>query len=146
MIELLLEAERALEMGRIDAAETLYQRVAEADPRNAIAVVGMARVTLERGDERGAYLVARRALTIDRENSAAQRMVTRLEEVLRYRGESLPEPGSVSEPEALPEPESVPEPGPPSAPKAGSAQTTPPAPRPDAPRGSLLERVLRRGK
>lgn len=122
MIELLLEAERALEMGRIDAAETLYRRVAEADPRNAIAVVGLARVTLERGDERGAYLAARRALAIDRENSAAQRMVTRLEEVLRFRGESVPEP----EQESAPEPERERE------------------PTPEAPRRSLLDRALRR--
>ncbi len=92
MIELLIQAERALEMGRVDAAEALYRQVAEADPRNAIAVVGLARVTLERGDELGAYLQARRALTIDRENSAAARMVERLAEVMRYRGDDVPGP------------------------------------------------------
>ncbi len=90
MIELLLQAERALEMGRVDAAETYYRQVAAADPRNAIAVVGLARVALERGDELGAYLTARRALTIDRENSSAARMVERLAEVMRYRGETVP--------------------------------------------------------
>ncbi len=91
MIELLLEAERALEMGRVDAAETMYRQVADADPRNSIAVVGLARVALERGDEAGALELARRALTIDPENAAAGRMVARLEEVITYRGEPVPE-------------------------------------------------------
>ncbi len=90
MIELLLQAERALEMGRIDAAETLYRQVTDADPRNSIAVVGLARVSLERGDELGAYLTARRALAIDGENAAASRMVQRLEEVMRFRGDPVP--------------------------------------------------------
>jgi hypothetical protein len=97
VIELLLQAERALEMGRVDAAETLYRQVAAADPRNAIAVVGLARVTLEQGDELGAYLLARRALSIDKENSAAARMVERLAEVMRYRGDPVPDGGEVAE-------------------------------------------------
>ena len=80
-----------MEMGRVDAAETLYRQVAGADPRNAMAVVGLARVALEHGDEPEAYRIAQRALAIDPENSAAQRMVTRLAEVLRYRGEPVPD-------------------------------------------------------
>lgn len=90
MIELLLEAERALSMGRADRAEVLYQQVAASDPRNSIAVVGLARVALERSDDAGALVLARRALSIDGENVAAQRLVQRLEEVLQTRGEALP--------------------------------------------------------
>lgn len=92
MIELLLEAERALSFGRADEAERLYRQVAAADPGNSIAVVGLARVALEHADDAGAYLLARKALTIDPENEAAQRLVTRLDEVMRTRGETVPEP------------------------------------------------------
>jgi thioredoxin-like negative regulator of GroEL len=91
VIELLLEAERALSFGRVDRAEQLYKQVAAADPGNSIAVVGLARVALEHADDAGAYLLARRALTIDPENEAAQRLVTRLDEVIRTRGETVPE-------------------------------------------------------
>ncbi len=85
MIEVLLQAESALSLGLLDQAEILYRQVVIADPRNSIAVVGLARVALERGDEPGALAQARRALAIDGENAAAQRMVHRLEEVLAYR-------------------------------------------------------------
>ena len=91
MIELLLEAERALSFGRVDEAERIYRQVAAADPHNSIAVVGLARVALERADDAGAYLLARQALTIDSENEAAQRLVKRLDEVMRTRGETLPD-------------------------------------------------------
>ena len=86
MIELLLQAERALSVGLLDRAETLYRQVASADPRNSIAVVGLSRVTLDRGDEVAALDLARDALAIDPENVAAQRMIARLEEVINYRG------------------------------------------------------------
>ena len=92
MIELLLEAERALSFGRVDEAERLYRQVAAADPANSIAVVGLARVALEHADDAGAYVLARQALTIDSENEAARRLVTRLDEVMRTRGEAVPEP------------------------------------------------------
>ena len=113
MIEILLQAERALSVGLLDRAETLYRQVARADPQNSIAVVGLARVTLDRGDEVGALKLARKAAAIDPENPAAERMVARLEEILEYRdasalleAESAAEAVAVAEPEAAAEPES----------------------------------------
>jgi Tfp pilus assembly protein PilF len=78
MIELMLEAERALVAGRLDQAERLYWQAVETDARNAIAIVGLARVALERGDERTAAEFARRALALDPENATALRLDARL--------------------------------------------------------------------
>jgi tetratricopeptide (TPR) repeat protein len=91
MIEILLQAERALTVGLVDQAERLYRQAADADPHNSIAVVGLSRVALERGDEPEAWRQTQRALAIDPENVAAQRLADRLEEVWAYRGESLPD-------------------------------------------------------
>jgi thioredoxin-like negative regulator of GroEL len=98
MIELLLQAERALSVGLVDQAERLYRQVADADPRNSIAVVGLARVALERADDAEAWRQAKRALAIDPENVAAQRLVGRLEEVFATRGEPLPALGAAPGP------------------------------------------------
>jgi tetratricopeptide (TPR) repeat protein len=85
MIEALLQAERLLVHGMVDQAELLYQNAIAQDPRNAIAVVGLARVALERGQERLAYERARDALAIDPQNVAAQRLEQRLAEVFAER-------------------------------------------------------------
>jgi len=164
MIELLLQAEGALSLGLLDRAETLYGQVAGADPRNSIAVVGLARVALERGDEAGALAQARRALAIDGENAAAQRLVQRLEEVLAFRGGApraepemapAPEPPVTARPadaSTAPEPAPVPELQPAPAPEhqPAPAPEHPPAPAPEPPAiaephpRSLVDRLLRR--
>lgn len=82
MIEALLQAERLLLHGLLDQAERIYANALEQDPLNSIAVVGLARVALERGDDQLAYTQARRALEIDPENAAAQRLEARLAEIL----------------------------------------------------------------
>lgn len=144
MIELLLQAERAMSVGLVDRAEVLYRQVAEADPQNSIAVVGLARVALERGDEAGALALAQRALTIDPENAAAARMVERLDEVLAYRGEAPAateeEPIVTSAQVAAPTPTpTTPAPAPPVAAPPATPVSTPPPPRP-----SLLARLFGR--
>ncbi|HEY8439528.1 MAG TPA: hypothetical protein VIK65_13040, partial [Candidatus Limnocylindrales bacterium] len=47
-------------------------------------------VALERGDERTAYVEARRALAIDPENPMASHLSMRMAELLRARGEQPP--------------------------------------------------------
>ena len=147
MIEPLLEAERAMSFGLVDQAERLYRQVAEHDPKNSIAVVGLARVALERGDERTAYLEARRAVGIDPENPAAQHMVMRLAEVMEGRGEALPADDTATPDAAVPEvavpevavPESVPE-----AASESRPATPVPAPRQPVRRRSVIDRLLGR--
>jgi outer membrane biosynthesis protein TonB len=123
--------------------------VALADPRNSIAVVGLARVALDRGDEPGALDLARQALSIDPENAAAQRMVTRLGEATRERGEVVPEAEAmpdalvVPEAEVEPSPEQPPRPEPPTpAAEAVAAAAATPAVPPR--RRSWLARLFRR--
>ena len=89
MIELMLQAERTLAMGLTEQAERLYRRALEQDARNAIAIVGLARVALARDDDRSAYDLAVEALRIDPENAAALRLEARLSEVLAARGEPV---------------------------------------------------------
>ena len=91
MIEQILRAENALALGLLDQAEAIYEQTLSHDPVNAIALVGLSRVALERGDERASLGFARRALVIDPENAQAGRMVDRLEEVIRERGDAIPQ-------------------------------------------------------
>ncbi len=142
MIELLLGAERALTAGLVDQAERLYRQAADGDPQNSIAVVGLARVALERGDEPEAWRLARRALGIDPENVAAQRLAGRLEEIWAYRGELLPDVASAGAPAAGPaagpadQPSTEPAIEPSTEPGQPSARTTS--------RRSVVDRLLRR--
>jgi len=78
VIERLLAAEQALAAGQDEVAQRLFAQVAAADPRNAIAVVGLARVARRRGDRDGAIAHARRALGIDPEDDAARRLLEEL--------------------------------------------------------------------
>jgi thioredoxin-like negative regulator of GroEL len=131
MIELMLEAERAMGIGLIDNAERLYRQVVALDPKNSIAVTGLARVALERGDQRGAYTFARQALTLDPDNPIASHLAMRMAEQMRNRGESLPDdPGA-------------PGPGDPGtrvAPAADGARD------PEPVRPGLVGRLFRRGR
>lgn len=123
MIELMLEAERAIGIGLLDNAERLYGQVVAIDPRNSIAFTGLARVALERGDQRGAYVFARRALALDPDNPMASHLSQRMAEQMRNRGESLPDD--------LPDDPPAPSTGP-----AAASQSTA--------RSSLVDRLLRR--
>jgi Flp pilus assembly protein TadD len=79
VIERLLAAESALARDELDAAERQFHLVAEADPRNAIAVVGLARLAARRGDPGAARTLAHRALEIDPDEAAAARLLAELE-------------------------------------------------------------------
>ena len=81
MIERLLAASRALEADDLDRADRLFAQVAEADSRNAIAVVGLAEVARRRGRVADAAGLVERALAIDPEDDAARRLQQALAEM-----------------------------------------------------------------
>jgi thioredoxin-like negative regulator of GroEL len=141
VIEMLLQADRLLTVDMVDQADAIYRRVAEQDPRNAIAVVGMARCALARGEDTEAYRLASRALAIDPENDMARRMTARMAEVLAFRGEAVPEtPAPTSRPAS---PVTVTAPV---APASGDARPGSEAPADDQGSGtrSWLDRILGR--
>ena len=79
MIERLLAAEAALSRDELDHAQRLFGQVADADPRNAIAVVGLARVLTRRGDTDAARELLAHALEIDPDEAAAARLLAELD-------------------------------------------------------------------
>ena len=147
MIEQLLRAENALALGLLDQAEQIYVQTLAHDPANAIALVGLSRVALERGDERASLGFARRALSIDPENGQAGRMIDRLEEVIHERGDAIPqEAPSATTPKPAP---AIPPAATPTPPAATPPPDVPPSPSAAAPevapkRRGLLRRLTGR--
>jgi thioredoxin-like negative regulator of GroEL len=94
MIERLLAAEGALSRDELDQAQRLFGQVAEADPRNAIAVVGLARVLARRGDTDAARELLAHALEIDPDEAAAHRLIRELETVREVPVMAPPQPAA----------------------------------------------------
>ena len=111
MIERLLAAEKALDQGMLDTAGRLFDQVAQADPRNAIALVGLAKVALREDRIDDARVLAEQALAIDPDEAAAQRLLREVYAEVRPAPEpkpaleSRPAPATAATPEpAAPEP------------------------------------------
>jgi thioredoxin-like negative regulator of GroEL len=98
MIERLLAAEGALERDELDHAQRLFGQVAEADPRNAIAVVGLARVLARRGDTEAARELVAHALDIDPDEAAAPRLLDELDRTTVAAPEPEPEAATPTPP------------------------------------------------
>jgi thioredoxin-like negative regulator of GroEL len=116
MIERLLAAEGALSRDELDHAQRLYGQVVEADPRNAIAVVGLARVLRRRGDTAAARELLAHALEIDPDEAAARRLLAELDADAAPAPEEAPAPV-------------VPAPAPAPVPAKTGATTSPVQPR-----------------
>lgn len=147
MIEQILLADRHLQVDQVDKARDIYQRVVDADPGNAIAVVGLARCALADGDDHRAYELASRALEIDPENDMARRMEARLSEILASRGEAVDRPPVAATPSSremrpvVTEPATAPKL--PETPPVKTSLKTPAAKEPPV-RKSLLDRLMGR--
>ncbi len=103
--ERLLHAERLLTVGLEDRADAIFRAVAETDPGNVDALLGMARCALAGHDDHEAYRLAARAHRVDPDHDMARRMEARLAEILRTRGEEPGADGSASAaPQAIPGP------------------------------------------
>ena len=80
-----IHADRLLTYGLLDQAESLYEEVLAAEPTNVEVAFGLARVALERGDERLAHERVKRALSINPRFDDALRLEQRLAEILAAR-------------------------------------------------------------
>jgi hypothetical protein len=124
VIERLLAGERALAADQLEVAQRLFAQVAGADPRNAIALTGLAKVAVRRADLVTARLHVTHALAIDPEDAAAKALA----DELGVKAHELASPAVVAETPAAPTAAvgptpPTPTPGPRPAPKA----TRPPA-------------------
>jgi hypothetical protein len=155
VIERLLAAERALDADQLEVAHRLFSQVAGADPRNAIALTGLAKVAVRRGDLATARLHVTHALAIDPEDAAAKALAPELGvSVVAAPAAVAPTPDAASDPNpALASAPPKPKPGPaPSASRRGPARqtgsghsTTPstPASKSRKPKRGLLSRLWR---
>ena len=73
----------------LDTAGRLFDQVAQADPRNAIALVGLAKVALREDRIDDARELAEQALALDPDEAAAQRLLREVYAEVRPG----PEPG-----------------------------------------------------
>jgi tetratricopeptide (TPR) repeat protein len=68
----LMEAWQALQEGRFEQAESLYQSVLKAEPQNVDAVLGLAAIAAQQGRTEPAMRLYERALELEPRNSTAQ--------------------------------------------------------------------------
>jgi tetratricopeptide (TPR) repeat protein len=68
----LMDAWQALQEGRLDQAESLYQSVLQAEPQNVDAVLGLAAVAAQQGRTEQAMRLYERALELEPRNATAQ--------------------------------------------------------------------------
>ena len=80
-----IHADRLLTYGMLDQAEGLYEELLELEPNNVEVAFGLARVALERGDERLAYERVQVAVRINPGFDDADRLEQRLKEILAAR-------------------------------------------------------------
>jgi tetratricopeptide (TPR) repeat protein len=141
MIERLLAAEGALARDELDHARHLYEQVAAADPRNAIAVVGLARVAAQRGDATAARAYLEHALEIDPDEAAARRLLLQLDAPAAEASAAAPEPAAPASATAVPAAQAS---ATAEAAVQAAAQVVPQAPvgTPPQARRSFLDRLL----
>jgi hypothetical protein len=86
-----IQADRLLMYGLLDQAERLYGEVLRAEPSNSEALFGLARVALERGDERLALERAQVASRLNPSDDDARRLADRLGEIVETRRSGAPQ-------------------------------------------------------